>query len=107
VADGGAHPLDEPLFSLEDLVMLTGLSYHSLWREVHAGRLRASKRCGRWVVRRDWYDEWLTAGVHPPPDPARRGAPAEPSRSVRPRRSRGGGQAGTVDRLTAIEGGRP
>jgi hypothetical protein len=107
LADPSDQRLEEPLLSLDRLVNLTGLSYHSLWREVRAGRMRASKRCNRWMVRRDWYEQWLEAGVPDPNPPPAGNSPATNRGSLRSksrRRPLADSGPGSVADLTAIEG---
>jgi hypothetical protein len=52
----------DAVFQLGELQAVLGLSKHTLRREVRLGRLRVSKRAGRyWIVGR-WVHQWLDEG---------------------------------------------
>lgn len=49
-------------YSVAQATALLGLRDNSLPREIRNGRLRCSKRCGRYFVLGRWLLEWLEGG---------------------------------------------
>ena len=49
-------------YSLDQARRLLGLKKNCLPREVRLGRLRVSKRAGRYFVLGEWLLEWVTSG---------------------------------------------
>ncbi len=54
------HPT--AVYSLADAARLLGLRKNCLPREVRLGRLRVSKRAGRYFVLGQWLLEWVAGG---------------------------------------------
>jgi hypothetical protein len=50
------------VYTPELLKMVLGLSKNTIGREVRLGRLRVTKRAGRYFVLGQWVLEWLEAG---------------------------------------------
>lgn len=92
--------MSEPLLSPQEVAAFSGLSYHSVLREISCGRLRATKRRGHYLIRREWFDAWVDGE-----DPSE----ARPETRVvsipRVPRAQGGG-VGSVAHLRAIEAER-
>jgi excisionase family DNA binding protein len=82
--------------SAAEVARETGLSYDAVRRAINAGELRATRLRRRLLVRREWLEEWIEAGVISPAasmmDLPTRSAPR---RSIDP--------AGSSARLLAIE----
>jgi excisionase family DNA binding protein len=80
-----------------DVARETGLSYDAVRRAIAAGELRATRLRRRLLVRRDWLDEWIDAGVVSPAaslmDLSSRPAPRAPDDDG----------PGSASRLLAIE----
>jgi excisionase family DNA binding protein len=87
------------LLSARDVAELSGLSYHAVLRAIRSGELKASKRRGRILIRPEWFDEWIDAGVI---EPTRRPA-ISIADTAAPRRSESPSRRGSLDRLQAIE----
>jgi hypothetical protein len=51
------------VFTLDAAGRTLGLGKHSLPTEVRNGRLKASRRCGRYIVLGKWLIEWIEQGV--------------------------------------------
>ncbi len=64
VAAGSRIPLIKPgaVFTLEQARNTLGLAMHCLPREIRLGRLRVSKRAGRYFLLGEWLLEWLRTG---------------------------------------------
>lgn len=73
----------------------TPLSRKAIYGAIRRRELRASKRCGRWMIRESDLDRWIANGVPEREDPE----PAAPSRPVRKQRP----EAGSLAALRAIE----
>lgn len=59
---GRADILPSGVYSIDWLRGALGIGYDGLRREIRAGRLRASQRCGKRFVLGEWLIEWLRAG---------------------------------------------
>jgi excisionase family DNA binding protein len=63
-----APPAGFPLYSIREIVTLTGMSKSWLYGEIRAGRLRTVMAGGRRMVRADVLAEWvdsLPSGIPP------------------------------------------
>jgi hypothetical protein len=58
------------VYSIEAAQVALGLRRTSLRREARAGRLRVSKRAGKYYILGTWLLEWLAVGEHRPTKPA-------------------------------------
>lgn len=87
---------DEPFLGPQDIADLTGIGYHSVLREIKAGRLAAYKLRGKIRVRPADYEAWLGANLIQPVAPAKPRAP---------KRSSGPAEAGSLASLRAMERG--
>jgi hypothetical protein len=54
---------ERSVFSLDAAGRALGLGKHSLPTEVRKGRLKASRRCGRYMVLGKWLIEWIEQGI--------------------------------------------
>lgn len=79
--------------SPEQAAARTPLSRKALYGAIRRGELRASKRCGRWMIRESDLDEWIAGGIPAESDPS------PPARRTRDRRP----AAGSLAALRAIE----
>jgi hypothetical protein len=63
-ARDAVHVVVDPraVFDSTGFRRLFGLRTSSLRSEVRAGRLRVSKRCGKYYILGQWVIDWLTAG---------------------------------------------
>ena len=48
-------------YSLAEVAQLTGLARRTVQDAVSRGELQAVRRCGRWMVRKESLDSWLSA----------------------------------------------
>jgi hypothetical protein len=64
------------IFVTDDLVAGLRVRRSTIRREIKAGRLRVSKRAGRYYFRAEWVDDWIAAGEVCPRAPR---AAAEPT----------------------------
>jgi excisionase family DNA binding protein len=82
-----------------DVSRETGLSYDAVRRAIAAGELKATRLRRRLLVRREWVDEWVQAGIVTPALSA-----IDVPRRPRPRPARASDAApGSLARLDAIE----
>jgi hypothetical protein len=60
-------PVIDPraVFTRDTLTATLGLRPNTIRREVREGRLRVSRRAGRWFFLGEWVTEWLRAGEVP------------------------------------------
>jgi hypothetical protein len=69
---------DHAVLTLEQLRALLGLKKNTLGREVRLGRLRVSRRAGRYFTTGSWIHQWLAEGElkprHRPDLPVANGA---------------------------------
>lgn len=66
-----AHVIDlYGVYSVEDAIKIFRLKKSTIRREIREGRLRVSKRAGRYFILGEWIIEWLRSGELP----RRRGA---------------------------------
>ena len=72
------------VFGLEQARVTLGLAKNCLPREIRLGRLRVSKRAGRYLILGEWLLEWIKAGElprrQPPSEPRENGAAAKAGR---------------------------
>ena len=87
--------IDQPFLSPREVAELAGVSYHSVLREIKAGRLRAYKLCGKVRIQPEDYSAWLGANLIEPVAPRQ---PRVPKSSRPP-------AAGSLASLRAIERG--
>jgi excisionase family DNA binding protein len=87
------------LLSAHDVAELSGLSYHAVLRAIRSGELKASKRRGRILIRPEWFDEWIDAGMIEPSGRPALTVADDPA----PRRRESPSRRGSLDRLQAIE----
>jgi hypothetical protein len=79
----GKIPVIDPraVFTIEQARSTLGLAKNCLPREIRLGRLRVSKRAGKYLILGRWLLEWIEAGELPRRKPAAKaglnGAPAE------------------------------
>lgn len=59
--------MTDQLLTARQVADETGLSYDAVRRAIAAGELKATRLRRRLLVRRDWLDEWVDAGVVSPP----------------------------------------
>jgi hypothetical protein len=62
------HP--QSVFGIEDARATLRLAKNCLPREIRLGRLRVSKRAGRYLILGQWLLEWIAAGELPRRKPA-------------------------------------
>lgn len=83
--------------SPEQVAERTPMSRKAVYGAIRRGELRASKRCGRWMVLEHDLDAWVAAGV---PEPAKQLIPPP---VARPRRRGGPPAQGSLAALRSIE----
>lgn len=83
--------------SPEQVAERTPMSRKTVYGAIRLGHLRASKRCGRWMVLEEDLEAWIAAGV-----PERAKARTSPP-VARPRRRGGPPARGSLDALRSIE----
>jgi hypothetical protein len=99
------HAIDPPRDALSprEVADRTGLSYHAVLRAIDRGELAGKRVCdgARILVPVAAYRTW--AGLDGAPEERE---PESPRPAPIPRRSRAVAAAGSVERLTALEGGQ-
>ena len=46
-------------YTIREVCEIVGLSYSTVHREMKSGKLKASRRTGKNLVKKEWIEEWL------------------------------------------------
>lgn len=87
--------MSEQMMSVADVATLLGLSTKTIRRAIDDGRLRASKPCGRLLIRASDVDAWLEASEVEPR--ATRIGPSRERARARPATTQAGGLRELLD----------